>query len=89
MGKPNHLVNAFFRRAQEDPGVHLKIITALTLERPAGTSELERRFLDPFSERVFGEDYPDLEYALALRRGTMPPNVELCEFFFKPGAFLN
>jgi len=89
LGKPNHLVNAFFRRAQEDPGVHLKIITALTLERPAGTSELERRFLDPFSERVFGEDYPDLEYALALRRGTMPPNVELCEFFFKPGAFLN
>jgi len=88
LGKPNQLANAFYRRAQEDPGVRLRILTALTLERPTGASELERRFLEPFTERVFG-DYPDLEYALALRRDALPPNVEVCEFFFKPGGFLN
>ena len=89
LGKPNPLVNAFYRRAQEDPGVHLKILTALSLERPLGASDLERRFLEPFVARIFGADFPDLEYALALRRGEMPPNVELCEFYFKPGGALN
>ena len=88
LGKANNLANGFFRRAKEDPGITLKILTALTLEKPAGSSELERRFLEPFVTRVFG-DYPDLEYALAIRKDELPPNVELCEFFFKPGGFLN
>ncbi len=87
LGKPNHLTNAFYRRAKEDPGIHLRILTALTLERPTGGSDLECRFLEPFVQRVFG-DYPDLEYALAIRKGALPPNVELVEFFFKPGGFL-
>jgi len=88
LGKPNHLVNAFYRRARAEEGIRLRILTALTLERPSGSSELERRFLEPFVRRVFG-DYPDLEYALDIRRGELPPNVELCEFFHKPGGFLN
>ena len=88
LGKANNLANGFYRRAKQDPGIQLKILTALTLEKPAGSSELERRFLQPFVKRVFG-DYPDLEYALAIRKGELPPNVELCEFFYKPGGYLN
>lgn len=87
IGKPNLLANGFFKKAKENPTIHLKIITALTLEKPQGSSELEQRFLGPFVERVFG-DYPDLDYALAIRNGELPANIEVAEFFFKPGGFL-
>ena len=88
LGKPNYLVNALYQRAKDDPGIHLKIMTALSLEKPKGSSELERRFLEPFVARIFG-NYPDLDYLLALRRNQLPANIELVEFYFKPGAFLN
>jgi len=88
IGKPNPLVNALYRRAKADPTLRLKILTAITVETPKGTSDLEKRFLEPFVARVFG-DYPDLEYAADLRTGQCPPNVEVAEFFFKPGGFLN
>lgn len=81
------MANAIYRRAVEDPGINLTIITALSLERPTPTSELERRFLEPFIERVFG-GYVDLEYVSALRKGTLPSNIEVKEFYTKAGAFL-
>lgn len=87
IGKPNPLVNALFRRVARDPGLHLRLVTALSLERPQGKSELERRFLGPFADRVFG-DYPELEYMRALRAGRLPPNVEISEFYFKSGSML-
>ena len=87
IGKPNHLLNAFFRRAERDPSIQLKIITALSLERPVGHSELERRFLGPFAARVWG-DYPELAYMQALRHRRWPRNVELSEFYFKSGSML-
>jgi hypothetical protein len=43
LGKANHLVNEFFRRASEDPKIDLHIFTALTLTRPHWHNELERR----------------------------------------------
>ncbi|HSC47631.1 MAG TPA: acetyl-CoA hydrolase/transferase C-terminal domain-containing protein, partial [Gammaproteobacteria bacterium] len=87
IGKPNHLINALYRRAARDPSIHLRIMTALSLERPGWHSALERRFMEPFAARVFG-DYPELEYMRALRRGTLPANVELSEFYFKSGSML-
>lgn len=87
LGKPNQLINALYQRACEDDSIHLKILTALSLEKPVASSKLEAAFLDPFLERVFG-DCPDLDYILAVRNGTLPKNVEVCEFFFKPGSFL-
>jgi hypothetical protein len=48
IGKPNHLLNAFYRRAAHDPSIVLEIMTALTLQRPTAASDLERRFLGPF-----------------------------------------
>jgi acyl-CoA hydrolase len=87
LGKPNQLTNALYRRAKQDPSIHLRIITAITLEVPTWSSELERRFLAPFVDRVFG-DFPPLQYVIDLRKGKIPENVELTEFFMKPGSFI-
>lgn len=87
-GKPNHLVNAIYRRAKADKSIDLTISTALTLQRPAPKSDLERRFIGPFQERVFG-DYPDLEYELDRMAGTLPENVRVVEFYFPPGKYLH
>src|SRR5260370_6797395 len=88
IGKPIPLVNEFFRRAASEPSLKLKIMTALSLRKPVGSSDLERRFLQPFVARVFG-DYPELDYVTALRSGRLPSNVEVVEFFLESGAYLN
>jgi len=87
IGKPNHFVNALYRRVKESPAFHLKIITALSLEKPRASSELEKRFLDPFVKRVFG-DYEDLDYVRARRTNCLPQNIEVVEFFMKTGEYL-
>ena len=54
LGKPNHLANALYLRAKQDPSLHLRIMTALSLEVPKGNSDLEKKFLQPFVKRVWG-----------------------------------
>ncbi len=88
IGKPNHFVNALYRRAKQDAAIRLTIMTALTLEKPKGSNDIEQRFLGPLVERIFG-DYPDLDYIVDIRKGELPDNISLQEFYFKPGAFLN
>ena len=87
LGKANHIANALYARAATDPSIRLRIFTALTLEKPPYRSELERRFLEPIIERLFG-GYPDLAYVKALRAGTLPKNIEVNEFFFLAGRWL-
>ncbi len=87
IGKPNPLVNALYRRIKADPSRRLKILTALSLEKPVGSSDLERHFMEPFVARVFG-DYPDLDYVKDRRAGQLPENIEVMEFFFKTGDYL-
>lgn len=87
IGKPNPLVNALYRRVKADPELSLTILSALSLEKPHGNSELEQRFIGPLVERVFG-DYPDLEYVGARRRQELPANVRVIEFFLKTGDYL-
>jgi acyl-CoA hydrolase len=88
LGKANHIVNEFFRRAREDSSIDLHIFTALTLARPHWKGELERRFVEPLAERLFG-GYPELEYLDPLKRGKLPENIRVTEFYFQPGSFLN
>ncbi len=88
LGKANHIANALYARAEADRTIQLSIFTALTLEKPRGASDLERRFLDPVIERLFG-GYPELAYAHAMRAGQLPPNVEVNEFFFLAGRWLH
>jgi len=87
LGKANRIANALYAKAVADRSLRLTIFTALTLEAPRAKQELERRFLDPFARRVFA-GYPALDYATAIHAGTLPPNVEVNEFFFLAGQWL-
>jgi acyl-CoA hydrolase len=88
IGKPNPLVNALYARAKANPGLHLRILTALSLEKPKAGSDMEARFLDPFAKRIFG-NYPDLDYMQDRKTGQLPKNVDVIEFFLKSGDYLN
>ena len=88
LGKANHIVNALYTRAAADRSISLTLFSALTLEKPKPGSLLERRFIAPVIERLFG-GYPDLAYADALHAGALPPNVKVIEFFFLAGRWLH
>ena len=75
-GDSTHVANALYARAVADRSIRLEIFTALTLERPQIGNELERRFIDPAMERLFGA-YPELAYANALRERRLPPNIAM------------
>jgi Acetyl-CoA hydrolase/transferase C-terminal domain len=87
LGKANHIVNALYARAVADRSIRLTFFSALTLEKPRPSNLLERRFISPVIDRLFG-GYPDLAYADALRANQLPPNVEVIEFFFLAGRWL-
>ncbi|MFD1216620.1 MULTISPECIES: acetyl-CoA hydrolase/transferase C-terminal domain-containing protein [Microbulbifer] len=87
IGKANHFANALYARAEKNPEISLTIYTALTLERPSGSSDVERRFVQPLLDRLYA-DYQDLAYNQARRKGLLPDNVEVSEFFMQPGSFL-
>lgn len=85
LGKPVELINALYARARADSSLSLTIFTALSLEKPEPGSSLEKAFLGPFLDRVFG-DCPTLEYARDQRKRKLPINVRVIEFYFKPGS---
>ena len=88
LGKANHVINALYARAAADRSIRLTFFSALTLEKPEPSNLLERRFISPVIERLFG-GYPDLAYAHALRAGELPPNIQVIEFFFLAGRWLH
>ena len=87
LGKANHIINALYRRAAADRSLDLTFFSALTLEKPRPSNELERRFIAPVIDRLFG-GWPDLDYATALHKGELPPNIKVIEFFFLAGKWL-
>jgi hypothetical protein len=88
LGKANRIINALYARAAADRGISLTLFSALTLEKPRPSNLLERRFITPVIDRLFG-GYPDLAYADALHAGALPPNVQVIEFFFLAGKWLH
>ena len=88
LGKANHIVNALYARAAADRSIKLTFLSALTLEKPRPKNLLERRFIGPVIDRLFG-GYPDLAYAQPLREGRLPPNIRVIEFFFLAGQWLH
>lgn len=87
IGKAPHVANALFERAREDPSIRLRIFTGLTLEPPAASGDLERRFMEPLSERLFA-GWPRLAYVDALRGDGLPANIHVNEFFLQAGAWM-
>lgn len=87
LGKPVTLVNALVEAACDDPNIKLTIFTALTLERPQPSSEVQKRFLEPAMDRLFGA-YPEIFYARLLREKRLPQNIQVNEFFFMAGRWL-
>ncbi|MGB4486476.1 MAG: acetyl-CoA hydrolase/transferase C-terminal domain-containing protein [Pseudomonas veronii] len=88
LGKPNLFVNALYRRIAKLPERALTIYTALSLGRPALGDGLQKRFLEPFTERVFG-DYPELDYLADLHKDSLPANIHVQQFFMQPGSLLH
>src|ERR1017187_5551778 len=88
LGKANHIVNALYARAAADRAINLTFLSALTLEKPKPANLLERRFIAPVIDRLFG-GYPDLVYADALHANALPPNIRVIEFFFLAGRWLH
>ncbi len=88
LGKANRFVNALYQRIRQLPERHLTIYTALSLGRPALGEGLQRQFLEPFIDRVFG-DYIELDFLGDLHRNTLPHNIHVEQFFMQPGSLLN
>ncbi|HEX2138580.1 MAG TPA: acetyl-CoA hydrolase/transferase C-terminal domain-containing protein [Woeseiaceae bacterium] len=87
IGKAVHFANALYERAERDPSISLTIFTALTLHPPEPRSDLERRFLEPLAKRLWG-GWPRLHFADAVRRQSLPANIRVREFYFRPGSYL-
>lgn len=88
LGKPNAFVNALYARIRDLPERQLTIYTALSLGRPPLGDGLQRRFLEPFVERVFA-DYEELSYLADLRNDSLPPNIRVEQFFMQPASLLH
>ncbi|MCP4913583.1 MAG: acetyl-CoA hydrolase [Oligoflexia bacterium] len=87
-GKANHLLNEIYSRAKKDPSIKLTIYTALTLQKPEGKSLLEKRFLNPFADKVFG-NYPNLLFEEDRLKNTLPDNIHVIEFYLRAGQYKN
>lgn len=88
LGKPNALLNAVYTRAKAEPQRALTIFTALSLALPRGKSPLESAFLDQFSARHFGADYPALAWTEDLRHNAVPAHIHIREFYLQSGTWL-
>jgi hypothetical protein len=87
LGKPNQLLNLLYRRVKADPSRTMTLFTALSLDIPQAKSDLERRFVEPFYTRHFGDDYPHLDYVRDLKSNKVPSHINLHEFYFQAGAY--
>lgn len=87
LGKPNELLNSIYAdfKAQKKS---LKIFTALSLEPPTFSDELAQRFFKPIHDRLWGQDYPRLQYAKDAKADQLPKNIEVLEFYFQAGSAL-
>lgn len=87
IGKAVQVVDALFERAASDTSLSLTIFTGLTLEVPRGRAGFEKRFLDPLVDRLY-LNWPTPAYADAIRQNKLPRNIQVREFYLRPGAYL-
>jgi acyl-CoA hydrolase len=87
LGKSAAIANALTHAAEDDSAIHLSIFTALTLEPPDASGDMEHRFMEPARARLFG-GLPGFRYAELLRADALPPNIDISEFFLMAGRWL-
>lgn len=92
IGKPHRFLNALYARVAADASRPMALYTALSLDVPSGSSELEKRFLAPFVARLYGGDdgalVPRLAYVEAQKRNALPAHIDVQEFYLQSGALL-
>ena len=88
LGKPNRLINALYDAVKGRDDLSLTIYTALSLNPPEASSDLESRFLTPFIERLYGKNFPRLKYADDMKAGRLPDNIHVEEFYTQPGSYV-
>ncbi|GAA5317586.1 MAG: hypothetical protein AseanaTS_27910 [Candidatus Pelagadaptatus aseana] len=88
LGKPAQLTNALYQRVKASPNLQLTLLTALTLERPSPGKGLQKAYLEPIFERIFG-GFVGYDYMADIRKGAIPDNVTVHEFFVKSGGLIN
>jgi acyl-CoA hydrolase len=88
LGKPVGLINALYRIAQDNHQIKLTIITALTLAKPELKNELEKRFVEPFLDRIL-KNYEEPLYEQARVEQRLPVNIKVIEFFLSTAKFLH
>lgn len=86
LGKPIHLANEFYRRAKAGE-INLTVSSGLMMEAPGWNSDLERRFIEPLVKRLF-PDWPAMDFYIDARKGSLPDNVAVNDFYFTPGTGL-
>jgi acyl-CoA hydrolase len=87
LGKPNAFVNALYARVRELPERRLTIYTALSLGRPPLGDGLQRRFLEPFVERVSPTTKNSFTSPTCATTVAAQHPVE--QFFMQPGSLLH
>ncbi|MEE8307693.1 MAG: acetyl-CoA hydrolase/transferase C-terminal domain-containing protein, partial [Gammaproteobacteria bacterium] len=87
IGKAVHIVDALLERATSDPSISLTIFTGLTLSTPTVGVGLESRLVKPIIERSYA-DWPTPNYVDAVATNSLPPNIQIREFYLRPGAYL-
>jgi acyl-CoA hydrolase len=88
LGKPHRFLNALYRCIEHDPSRPMQLYTALSLDPPTAAPGLEGRFLGPFAQRHFGDDFPRLLYGDAMKRDALPAHIQVEEFYLQSGALL-
>ena len=88
LGKANQLLNKIYDQFKNNPSDRkLEIYTALSLDTPSYKTDLEKRLLEPFVKRHFG-NYPKLQYVQDLQKNKVPSNIQIHEFYFMAGQFV-
>ncbi len=76
IGKPNRLINALYDEVAARSDLSLTVFTALSLNPPTASSDLESRFITPFVKRLYGSDFPRLKYADDMAADRLPDNIQ-------------
>lgn len=87
IGKAVHVVDALFARAESDPSISLTIFSGLTLSAPDVGSGLRARLVGPLFERLYA-NCPVPSYVARVASNSLPPNIQVREFYLRPGAYL-